>query len=525
MDRKTYEDAKREFLDMSINDRAKCYDDLVKSCGQDFSDAFVNFCAGAIDFSELESNIAEFEEGKVEEGGTTREEGYDRTIEDVAESMDCPIADTLEAMAAEYNALTEPKKEEVIGAIAQAKGEEFSQKVRAIFEDLDFSQYLAKETQVFYNVLGKEFSQSENKMNFLKGIGDFSESVATYATGVKPSNFSIIESAVYLYDVAMKNFSENGELADALQELADGALTPPEAANMAANIEAAASPEAQSEIVEAAKEDDKVEAAVENGEFSSKWKENKELLEEIESRISKMPEGADKTKLTKTFRDIKSKNNIARAVNVAGKVGTFVATPLVGGPVWGGSNVYRANYVDDDLIDLGKAVGLEFSEDEDDANEERTVVREREQNNEMFDALIERYKGLQTDSARAEFEKDLASYFPEETVKYILDRAKGADFSEEEDEKPVADAQKSEAGSENPEIHVADVNKYEELSQKLLGSDAYTVSPAAAAVTAQTSPSLGGTLPEGPVVMGGTTMGEQYQRDSIEDEYKAMGLI
>ena len=434
MDRKTYEDAKREFLDMSINDRAKCYDDLVKSCGQDFSDAFVNFCAGAIDFSELESNIAEFEEGKVEEGGTTREEGYDRTMEDVAESMDCPIADTLEAMAAEYNALTEPKKEEVIGAIAQAKGEEFSQKVRAIFEDLDFSQYLAKETQVFYNVLGKEFSQSENKMNFLKGIGDFSESVATYATGVKPSNFSIIESAVYLYDVAMKNFSENGELADALQELADGALTPPEAANMAANIEAAASPEAQSEIVEAAKEDDKVEEIVKNSDMSE-------------------------------------------------------------------------------------------DDEEEDEEKERTVVREREQNNEMFDALIERYKGLQTDSARAEFEKDLASYFPEETVKYILDRAKGADFSEEEDEKPVADAQKSEAGSENPEIHVADINKYEELSQKLLGSDAYTVSPAAAAVTAQTSPSLGGTLPEGPVVMGGTTMGEQYQRDSIEDEYKAMGLI
>lgn len=434
MDRKTYEDAKREFLDMSINDRAKCYDDLVKSCGQDFSDAFVNFCAGAIDFSELESNIAEFEEGKVEEGGTTREEGFNRTIEDVAESMDCPIADTLEAMAAEYNALTEPKKEEVIGAIAQAKGEEFSQKVRAIFEDLDFSQYLAKETQVFYNVLGKEFSQSENKMNFLKGIGDFSESVATYATGVKPSNFSIIESAVYLYDVAMKNFSENGELADALQELADGALTPPEAANMAANIEAAASPEAQSEIVEAAKEDDKVEEIAKNSDMSE-------------------------------------------------------------------------------------------DDEEEDEEKERTVVREREQNNEMFDALIERYKGLQTDSARAEFEKDLASYFPEETVKYILDRAKGADFSEEEDEKPVADAQKSEAGSENPEIHVADINKYEELSQKLLGSDAYTVSPAAAAVTAQTSPSLGGTLPEGPVVMGGTTMGEQYQRDSIEDEYKAMGLI
>lgn len=434
MDRKTYEDAKREFLDMSINDRAKCYDDLVKSCGQDFSDAFVNFCAGAIDFSELESNIAEFEEGKVEEGGTTREEGFNRTIEDVAESMDCPIADTLEAMAAEYNALTEPKKEEVIGAIAQAKGEEFSQKVRAIFEDLDFSQYLAKETQVFYNVLGKEFSQSENKMNFLKGIGDFSESVATYATGVKPSNFSIIESAVYLYDVAMKNFSENGELADALQELADGALTPPEAANMAANIEAAASPEAQSEIVEAAKEDDKVEEIAKNSDMSE-------------------------------------------------------------------------------------------DDEEEDEEKERTVVREREQNNEMFDALIERYKGLQTDSARAEFEKDLASYFPEETVKYILDRAKGADFSEEEDEKPVSDAQKSEAGSENPEIHVADVNKYEELSQKLLGSDAYTVSPAAAAVAAQTSPSLGGTLPEGPVVMGGTTMGEQYQRDSIEDEYKAMGLI
>ena len=434
MDRKTYEDAKREFLDMSINDRAKCYDDLVKSCGQDFSDAFVNFCAGAIDFSELESNIAEFEEGKVEEGGTTREEGFNRTIEDVAESMDCPIADTLEAMAVEYNALTEPKKEEVIGAIAQAKGEEFSEKVRAIFEDLDFSQYLAKETQVFYNVLGKEFSQSENKMEFLNGIGDFSESVATFATGVMPSNFSIIESAVYLYDVAMKNFSENGELADALQELADGALTPPEAANMAANIEAAASPEAQSEIVEAAKEDDKVEEIVKNSDMSE-------------------------------------------------------------------------------------------DDEEEDEEKERTVVREREQNNEMFDALVERYKGLQTDSARAEFEKDLASYFPEETVKYILDRAKGADFSEEEDEKPVADAQKSEASSENPEIHVADVNKYEELSQKLLGSDAYTVSPAAAAVTAQNSPSLGGTLPEGPVVMGGTTMGEQYQRDSIEDEYKAMGLI
>ena len=83
----------------------------------------------------------------------------------------------------------------------------------------------------------------------------------------------------------------------------------------------------------------------------------------------------------------------------------------------------------------------------------------------------------------------------------------------------------SEAGKEVPELHMADVNKYEELSQKLLGSDAYTVSPAAAEMAAVSSPSLGGTLPEGPVVMGGTTMGEQYQRDSIEEEYKAMGLI
>ena len=103
MDRKTYEDAKREFLDMSINDRAKCYDDLVKSCGQDFSDAFVNFCAGAIDFSELESNIAEFEEGKVEEGGTTREEGFGRDCADIAESMAedecCPVKETLMRMS------------------------------------------------------------------------------------------------------------------------------------------------------------------------------------------------------------------------------------------------------------------------------------------------------------------------------------------------------------------------------------------------------------------------------------------
>ena len=45
VNKKVYEDAKKEFLDMSINDRAKWYDKLVESCGQDFSDKFLNFCA------------------------------------------------------------------------------------------------------------------------------------------------------------------------------------------------------------------------------------------------------------------------------------------------------------------------------------------------------------------------------------------------------------------------------------------------------------------------------------------------
>ncbi len=438
VNKKVYEDAKKEFLDMSINDRAKWYDKLVESCGQDFSDKFLDFCAGAIDFSEFESQVAEFEEGKVEEGGTTREEGFERDCADIAESMAeddcCPVKETLMRMSEEYNALPEEKKDEVIEVISKAKGEEFSEKVRDLLEDLDFSQYIAGETQVFYDVLNKNFSESNNKMGFLKGIGDFSESVVSYASGIKPSNFSILESAIYLYDVAVKNFSENGELADALQELSDGALTPPEAQKMADNIEACAEPEVKEELVDAAKTDDAVETV---------------------------------------------------------------------------------------------ANDMSEEEDEEEEAKERTVVREREQNNEMFDALIERYKGLQTDSAREEFKNDLVKFFPEETVKYILDRAKGEDFSEDEkEEKSVAEeAPKSEAGAEVPELHMADVNKYEELSQKLLGSDAYTVSPAAAEMAAVSSPSLGGTLPEGPVVMGGTTMGEQYQRDSIEEEYKAMGLI
>ena len=441
-DKNLLESARTEFLNMSVKERSSYIDELTKARGEDFSQKFLKYVCGQVDFSELEDNVAALEVGPVEEGGTTLAEGYERDPQDVVASMkdcDCiptPISDAIERMADEYEVLPEEKKEAVIDAFEKKGGADFAEKVRAILSSRNFAEFIGKETQNFYDTLAHEFSETNKKGAFIQQLGNFSENVSSsvvdYAVeGTRPGSFSILQSAVYVADFAVKDFSENGELADALQELSDGALTPPEAQNMADNVEAATSEPVQDELVKAAEVDNAAEAVA-----------------------SDMSDGEDEAKA-----------------------------------------------------------------------EERDVVREKEQNNPMLDALVEKYKGLTSDAARDAMKADMEALLPKETVDYIVDRAMGEDFSEDEEGNGEVDASKAPVTEENPAaLPTPDIDRYEELSKTLLGPDAYSVNPAVVEMAAQ-APSVGSTLPEGAVVQGGTTMAEKYQRDSLEDRYQSMGLI
>ena len=415
-----------------VETQAQYLNTLIEKKGQDWVDCFVKYLENG-DFSEFEENIAKLDTGRVTEGGTTLAENYDRSKEDVNESIadvdqSCPIAELVETMGDEYLALPDKKKEETIQALADAKGPDFAEAVAIAFSNRDFCEYIARETQSFFDTLAQNFSQSRNSKQILTNISaNFSENVASsvvdYTLGRRPRNFSVLEAVALISSVARREFSENGELADALQELSDGALTPPEAENMADNIEAAA-PEAAQPLEEAAKVDDTAEKIAEN-------------------------------------------------------------------------------------FDEGTEV-----EDTD------STVRAKEQNNAALDAIVETLKGLQTEGARQAMIDDLRKLLAEETVDYIIRRVKGEDFSEEGEQTVAEQPTEEEIAAATPEL-----NKYEAMSAQLLGPDAYETSPVAN-VTVSTAPMATATLPEGaPVSEGGTTIAEDYERNSLVDQYQKLGLV
>lgn len=452
-----FEKAREAYLVMNPEEQSQYLHLLEEKYGPDFLESFKDFIADG-NFSEHFEEPQEEETmsglpstlppGPVMEGGTTRMEGYGRDEEDVTESMDdgeetCPIANVVEEMGQEFSALPESKQRAVINKLAGAKGREFAEAIALTFSNRDFCEYVARNVQSFFDTLAVNFSESNDKKTILRNVsGNFSEGVSNdimnYALGKMPRNFSILEATGLIASVARRDFSENGELADALQELSDGALTPPEAENMADNIEEHADPETVADLQTAAMVDD---------------------AEEGVEAVTGVPK----------------------------------------------------EDFDDGEVPVGQDVSSIAPED---------VVREKEQLNPVLDALVEKLRNLQTDAAKQEMIATLQQMLPEETVNYIVNRANGEDFSEDEpgtEEVPITE--------EIIDAATPEVNKYEQMASELLGPDAYSTK-AVASVTATTAPESLAVLPEGaPVVAGGTTMAEDYQRDNIVEDYKKLGLI
>ena len=162
--------------------------------------------------------------------------------------------------------------------------------------------------------------------------------------------------------------------------------------------------------------------------------------------------------------------------------------------------------------------------------DDQTVVREKEQNNAMLDAVIEKYKALQTEEAKAQMVAEMQQLLAPELVEYIIARAEGEDFSEgttgegEVEPKAVADGI-NPAESPAAEAESGDVDRYEVLSKELLGE--YEENPIGKVVAAE-APQAVATLPEGAPVAateGGTTMAEDYEREPVIDKYEEMGLL
>jgi hypothetical protein len=404
-------------------------------------------------FAEAVKTIPELTPGVVMEGGTTLAEGYERTPEQVAASLaveHAPVYEVVKAMADEYQMATPKAQDDMIKRMGDARGEEFSEAVRFVFENKDFCEYVARETQTMYDTLAKNFSESKSKKNTLSKLANFSETISNglldYMTTGRVGNGAVLESIALVSDVARRNFSETGDLADAIEALGEGEVSPEGAETVAENL--------------VLHKDDNAD----------------KLEEHVEAAADNMK--ADE-----------AKSDMSEADNAGGEV-------------------------------LDSAGGAD------------AVLREKEQNNAMLDAVVEKYKALQTPEAKAAMVEAMNQVLDPNLVDYIVKRAEGEDFSEDDTEKvvekeeveikdaPKADAEKPMSSEEG------DLDRYETLSHELLGE--YVGNPQSAQLVASTAPVAVATLPEGAptsATEAGVTMAEGYERNELMDQYEQMGLL
>jgi len=453
MDEKLFMDARNEYIALSDEARADFLNMLIEQNGQEWVDAFKSFMetGNFPKFADAVKTIPEFNPGVVMEGGTTLAEGYERTPEQVAASLateHAPVYEVVKAMADEYQMALPEVKDKMIERIGDARGAEFSEVVKYIFENRDFCEYVAKETQVMYDTLAKEFSQAKSKNEFLAKVGNFSESASNglldYVTSGKIGNKSALESMALVGSVAMRSFSETGDLADAIEALGDGEVSPEGAATVAENIVLHKDDNAD-------KLEEKIEAAADNMEKDE------------------------------------AKSDMSEADNAGGEV-------------------------------MDTAGGAD------------SVLREKEQNNTMLDAVVEKYKALQTDEAKAAMVQAMNQVLDANLVEYIVKRAEGEDFSEDEKKDEVIEEKEvTEVKATAPETAKSDegdVDRWEVLSHDLLGE--YAGNPETGKIVATEAPAAIATLPEGvPTSIGevGVTMAEGYERNDLIDSYEEMGLL
>jgi len=456
MDEKLFMDAREEYIALDDESRANYLNMLMEQYGQEWVDAFKSFMetGNFPKFAEAVKTIPELNAGVVMEGGTTLAEGYERTPEQVSASLateHAPVYEVVKAMADEYQMATPKAQEDMIKRMGDARGEEFSEAVRYTFENKDFCEYVARETQTMYDTLAKNFSESKNKKQTLSNMMNFSENVAggllDYVSSGRVGNGAVLESIALVSNVARRNFSETGDLADAIEELGEGEVAPEAAETVAENIIAHKDNDAD-------KLEEKIEAAADNMEKDA---------------------GVD----------------MSEADNAGGEV-------------------------------------------MDTAGGEDAVLREKEQNNAMLDAVVEKYKALQTDEAKAAMVQAMNQVLDANLVDYIVKRAEGEDFSEEDGakaevvEKEEVDIKEApKAAAEKPETsEEGDLDRYETLSHELLGE--YAGNPEAAQLVASTAPVAVATLPEGAptsATEAGVTMAEGYERNDLMDQYEEMGLL
>lgn len=446
-DKDTFEQARVEYGQLSPEDKAAFITSLEPNYQTDWITAFKAFLEDG-DYARFESQtgIAALPVGQVHEPGMTREEGYQRDASDIAESSGedyTPIKDLVKDMGDQYLIATPEVQEQYIKKITAAKGASFAENVAMCFSNRDFCEYIAQETQNYYDALAKNFAEAKSKSQFITKLGEFSEqkdlggAVMEYITTGIPKEFSVLESVGMLTELARRSFSETGTLASAIEDLGEGEVT-----------------------------SDASETVAEN------------LIDKID-------------------------DDIVDAVIAAG------------------AKTEKASKV------------ANMSEDD----KEESVVREANQGNELMDALVEKFKALQTDEARTAMKEQLTSLLGEDVASYIIKRASGQDFEEVNPDDAAKDSVEgetpiSETNPKNPQdVKLGgDIDKFEELSKNLMGEDVYAVPEAAPIRQAVVSaaPAAVAALPEGaPVAVAntGTTMEEGYQRDCALDDYANAGLL
>lgn len=640
-DKDTFEQARVEYGQLSPEDKAAFITSLEPNYQTDWITAFKAFLEDG-DYARFESQtgIAALPVGQVHEPGMTREEGYQRDASDIAESSGddyTPIKDLVKDMGDQYLIATPEVQEQYIKKITAAKGASFAENVAMCFSDRDFCEYIAQETQNYYDALAKNFAEAKSKSQFITKLGEFSEqkdlggAVMEYITTGIPKEFSVLESVGMLTGLVRRSFSETGTLASAIEDLGEGEVTSDAAETVAENLIDKIDDDIVDAVIAAGAktEDDNSKSDGQfsvdpgagfypspNGPVSPNFVEK--MLSAVKSGIHNTAEFAknnaaeigigaggvgagilttaiiqalrkqNKDKKTKSFAvdpgagigsvsptagvSPDTENAIAEAVKsvwgtskefvteTAGKVGKYATETAEKVGKYATETAGKAgDFIGANKLAIGVGAGgigaglltgaiiqalrnqnqkkaskvANMSEDD----KEESVVREANQGNELMDALVEKFKALQTDEARTAMKEQLTSLLGEDVASYIIKRASGQDFEEVNPDDAAKDSVEgetpiSETNPKNPQdVKLGgDIDKFEELSKNLMGEDVYAVPEAAPIRQAVVSaaPAAVAALPEGaPVAVAntGTTMEEGYQRDCALDDYANAGLL